>query len=205
MSARSRLVEQFRKPEGLLGALAGWVMATRPSNRARNEWTVDLLDIQSGDRVLEVGCGPGVALQHVLTKTADVRVAGVDHSGLMIQHASRRNAAALRDGKLSLHVGGLEALRSFELGFTKALTANVAQFFPDKPVAFAEIGSVLAPGALLATTYQPRNKRPTEADSRRMAEVFQDALEAAGFVELRVQTLPLSPVSAVCVLARKPR
>lgn len=203
MNARSRLVEQFRKPQGPLGALAGWVMATRPSNKARNRWTVDLLDVQKNDHVLEIGCGPGIALALAASKATEGNVVGIDHSRLMIRHASRRNAATLRNGRLRLHVGGLETLQSLEPGFTKALTTNVAQFFPDKAVAFAKIGSVLAPGALLATTYQPRSKRPTEADSWRMAEVFRDALEAAGFVELRIQTLPLHPVSAVCVLARK--
>jgi ketosteroid isomerase-like protein len=48
-------VRQFRRPEGPLGRLAGWIMAARPSNRSRSRATVALLDIGAGDRVLELG------------------------------------------------------------------------------------------------------------------------------------------------------
>ncbi len=62
MTVRQRLVAQFRQPRGLPGQLAGLVMAMRPSNRARNRWTVELLDLQPGDRLLEIGFGPGLAI-----------------------------------------------------------------------------------------------------------------------------------------------
>ena len=39
------------------------VMATRPSNLRRNEWTVRLLDIQPIDQVLAIGFGPGLAVR----------------------------------------------------------------------------------------------------------------------------------------------
>jgi hypothetical protein len=51
---------QFRRPTGLLGRLAGWIMANRPSNIERNRWTVDLLNVQPSDHVLEIGFGPGL-------------------------------------------------------------------------------------------------------------------------------------------------
>ncbi|HSR57656.1 MAG TPA: hypothetical protein VLL57_05675, partial [Candidatus Binataceae bacterium] len=67
MSFRGRLVQgvirQFQKPTGLLGSLVGVILARRSSNRQRNAWTVDLLSIEPRHRVLEVGCGPGVALE----------------------------------------------------------------------------------------------------------------------------------------------
>jgi len=54
---RSRILSQFGRPSGALGALAGAVMAHRGSNQRRNAWTVQLLDIQPDDRVLEIGYG----------------------------------------------------------------------------------------------------------------------------------------------------
>jgi hypothetical protein len=49
------LIKQFGRPSGFVGRLAGWSMARRPSNRQRNQWTVDLLRLTPGDRVLEIG------------------------------------------------------------------------------------------------------------------------------------------------------
>jgi ubiquinone/menaquinone biosynthesis C-methylase UbiE len=206
MSLRSRLIAQFRKPEGPLGRVAGWVMANRPSNVARNRWTVDLLDVRPADRVLEIGCGPGLALTHALERATEGKVVGVDHSALMIEQAGRRNAAALRRGALELQTGGLETLAGQDRAFTKVFSVNVAQFFPDKAAAYRTLAGVMAPGGVIATTHQPRTlgASPTEAEALRMAEVFTQALTTAGFVDARTEILPLKPVPAICVLARKP-
>jgi hypothetical protein len=65
---RSRIHSQFGHPAGVLGGLAGVVMASRGSNRQRNAWTVRQLDIQPTDRVLEIGFGPRLAQVNTLTQ-----------------------------------------------------------------------------------------------------------------------------------------
>ena len=44
------------------GHVAGWIMGRRSSNLKRNHWAVRLLDVGPIDRVIELGCGPGVAI-----------------------------------------------------------------------------------------------------------------------------------------------
>ena len=61
------LYRQFERPHGAMGALAGFVMSHRPSNRERNRWTVDLIAPERDARVLEIGCGPGLALAATAT------------------------------------------------------------------------------------------------------------------------------------------
>lgn len=43
---RRRAIEQFGNPHGLVGRLAGRIMASRSSNIERNRWAVDLLDLE---------------------------------------------------------------------------------------------------------------------------------------------------------------
>jgi len=100
MTLRSYIVRQFKKPHGMMGALAGPIMASRPSNRHRNRWTVELLDIKPGDRIIEIGCGPGLALEECLAKVADGHVAGVDHSATTLNQARLRTANAIKQGRL---------------------------------------------------------------------------------------------------------
>ena len=50
------------------GRIVGFILAGRGSNLLRNRWTVDRLDPTSGDRVLEIGCGPGIALGLLLSR-----------------------------------------------------------------------------------------------------------------------------------------
>ena len=75
---RKAIVQQFKRPSGVLGRLAGWIMARR--NLRRNEWVVSLLGIEPNHHVLEIGCGPGVALELAAELATRGRVVGVDHS-----------------------------------------------------------------------------------------------------------------------------
>jgi hypothetical protein len=63
VSISHQIVSQFRQPHGFLGQIAGLIIANRPSNLERNNWTVDLLDLKPTDNVLEIGFGPGIALK----------------------------------------------------------------------------------------------------------------------------------------------
>ena len=56
---------QFGRPTGFLGSIVGHIMARTPSNLERIQWTLSLLDVKPADRVLEVGIGPGVAIELV--------------------------------------------------------------------------------------------------------------------------------------------
>lgn len=204
MSLRSAIVGQFRQPRGLIGALVGRIMARRSSNVARSRWTVDLMDLKPDDRVLEIGCGPGIALEACPAKVGSGLVVGVDHSPVMIAQASTHNAAAIASGRLRLVAGDLNVLPSLATRFTKALMVNVAQFLPDMAAGFGQVASVMTPAGRLAVTHQPRNANPTIHDTERAAADIQAAMTAAGFVEIRIEFLPLKPVPAVCVLGRTP-
>ena len=70
---RNAFVRQFSRPTGLLGRVAGLIMATRPSNLERNMRTLALADIQPEDRVLEIGFGPGVATSGRLSLPNEAR------------------------------------------------------------------------------------------------------------------------------------
>jgi SAM-dependent methyltransferase len=204
MTVRQAVVAQFRKPEGLLGHLAGAVMARRASNRARNDWTVDLLELAPGERVLEFGSGPGLALAAAARKLSRGHVVGVDHSPVMIAQAGRLNRDALRDGRMTLVIGGLDVLEAWSEQFDKAFSVNVMQFLSDRAAAFRVFRGILRPGGLLVSTYMPRHRAASRADALAMAGRLTADLEEAGFTAIRIAELPLRPVPAVAVVGRKP-
>ncbi len=201
MGLRSAIVSQFEHPRGLLGRIVGFILAGRGSNLVRNRWTVDLLDPVSGERVLEIGCGPGVALKLVLTR-ASVTATGVDHSALMIAQARRRNAKAARAGRLTLIQGTIDDIPATTAPFDKAFSINVIQFV-DQAAFAVRMHALLKPGGMLATTYQPRHAKATRADALKMAEKLTRIFAAAGFENIRTEEIDLRPVPAVCVLARR--
>src|SRR5436309_4010136 len=82
------LFDQFARPSGLLGRLAGRLMAKGIED---DEWLTSLLEIKPYDRVLEVGFGPGVAIELIAARAANGLVAGIDPSDVMLREAKRRN------------------------------------------------------------------------------------------------------------------
>jgi cyclopropane fatty-acyl-phospholipid synthase-like methyltransferase len=200
MSLRKTIVGQFKNPHGWLGSIAGWIMANRRSNRQRNLWTVDLLQLKPDDRIIEIGCGPGLALEACLAQAAAGEVVGLDHSRTMLDQARVRNAGASRDGRLQLR---LESLDELPLGlgpFDKLYSANVVQFLPDRAAAFRKIHALLKPNGIAATTYMPRSKNPSRAEALAMADEIEGHMKVAGFVGIRIEELPLRPVPAVCII-----
>jgi SAM-dependent methyltransferase len=78
-----RVVRQAHKPTGPAGHVEGWIFGRRPSNVRRNRWAVELLEVQPTDRVIELGCGPGVAVAALANRATRGLVVGVDHSEVM--------------------------------------------------------------------------------------------------------------------------
>ena len=81
----SLIDRQYRQPTGIIGQFVGRRMARQ--HQPENAWTVSLLDIQPTDRVLEVGFGPGIAVELLAAQASQGFIAGVDFSPAMISLA----------------------------------------------------------------------------------------------------------------------
>jgi ubiquinone/menaquinone biosynthesis C-methylase UbiE len=201
-SLRQVIVPQFGQPTGLVGRLVGLVMATRPSNRERNRRTIELLEIQPDDRILEIGYGPGLAIQWAAERAVRGKVVGVDHSDLMQRQAARRNARGSEAGLVELHIASVDAMPAFDSPFDKVFAVNVHLFWPDPVRVLARLAAVMKPGGTIALTFQPRTRGATNEDTRRGAEWIAESLRTAGFGDVRAEILAMKPVDAVCVLGR---
>ncbi len=193
------LTAQFRAPHGALGSVAGWIMALRPSNRARNRWLLELLDVQPGHRVLELGYGPGFAIATLAAAQPMVRIVGVDHSPVMHAQATGRNAQAIAAGQVELRVGDIRELPVDSSPFDRIYSANVLQFVAARRELLAVLWERLAPNGVIATCFQPRHRGATDADALRFGEELAVDLRATGFVKVEVLKGPRRPVLAVVV------
>jgi ubiquinone/menaquinone biosynthesis C-methylase UbiE len=143
------------------------------SNREIASQVVERLDVQPGDRVLEVGFGPGMAIQLIAAKISSGKVTGIDCSEEMINQATARNAAAISPGKVELRLGSVEALPFNSDTFDKALAINSMQIWPDAVAGLREILRVLKPGGIIALGFTPYSGQPKEG--------LTEVLTAAGF------------------------
>lgn len=194
------VVSQFRRPRGLGGRAAGWVMATRGSNRKRNLWAVSLLDVQPNDRVLEIGFGPGIAIQELARRASKGLVVGVDHSEVMVRQAKKRNSKAVRAGQVDLRLGTAEQLPAVDGPFDRILAVNSLMFWEDPVERLRQLRSLLNPGGRIAIAYQPRGPGSTDETAVHAGEELARQFADVGFTDVRVETLELRPTNAVCVL-----
>lgn len=198
------IVRQFGRPTGVLGRVAGAIMAGRRSNRERNLATVRRLDVQPTDRVLEIGFGPGLAIAAAAAKATEGVVVGIDHSPVMLEQAGRRNSRAIAAGRVALHLASVDTMPALGAPFDKVFAVNVYQFLSAPVDMLRTISGVMKPGATIGLTVEPRNRNATVDDTRRVGERMIADLRAAGFADVRVEIIELIPVSAACALARKP-
>jgi SAM-dependent methyltransferase len=195
-----KVIHQFHRPTGLAGQAAGWVMATRGSNRKRNRWAVDLLDVRPDDRVLEIGFGPGVAIAELARRAPRGLVCGIDHSEVMVRQATRRNAAAVGAGRVDLRLGSVARLPDDVEPFDKVLAVNNAMMWDDPAQRLRDLRALMRPGGRIAIALQPRGPGTSGETADRAAVEISEQLTTAGFSDLGVETLDLQPTKAVCVL-----
>src|SRR3954452_23860631 len=102
-------------------------MASKPSQRFG--WAVDTLALDPAGRVLEVGCGHGVAVSLVCERLTSGRITAVDRSQKMIEMATRRNRAHIAAGRAVLRTAALETADFGGERFDTVFAFNVAPFW----------------------------------------------------------------------------
>ena len=197
---KEKLIENFGHPRGLLGSLAGWIMAKKKSNTTRGRWAIAELAPKPDARVLEIGYGPGLGLADMSRRVSEGTIIGVDISDVMLAQAARRNAEAIRSGRVELRVGDAQALDSDLSDFDLVYGINVWQFWTDQAATIAALRERLAPGGRLAMVYM----RPPGGTitGEQAARLLQDQFTSAGLIDIEVRTMEFEP-PAVMVLGHR--
>jgi SAM-dependent methyltransferase len=166
----------------------------------RQAWAVDALGVEPSDRVLEVGCGHGVAATLVCERLDGGRLTAIDRSAKMIEMATRRNGEHVAEGRVVFETVALERADFGEERFDKVFGVHVADLWRSDE-ALAVVRRHLAPGGGLFVIDQAPGWR-TAVDARASAEQVAEALRERGFAvrEPVVEELEKAPV--VCVVAR---
>ena len=194
---------QFVRPRNFAGWLVGWEMALRSSNRERNVWAVGLLGVETTDRVLEIGFGPGIAIRELSRRATHGLVCGVDHSEVMLRQATRRNRNAVRAGRVELRCASAEDLPAFEEPFDKVLAVNNMGMWREPDERLKELRSLMRPGGRIAIVSQPRCPGATAQTTVAAGGEIAVRLTGASFTRIRSDTLGLKP-PVVCVIGEVP-
>jgi SAM-dependent methyltransferase len=175
--------------------------ATRDVLR-RRRLVRDALAAQPGERILDVGCGPGFYVAELLDQVGpDGSVVGVDVSPQMIAVAQQRTGG--RDN-VDFHLADATALPVDDAEFDGALSVQVLEYVADATAALTEMYRVLRPGGRVVvwdvdwstlswhTEHPDRMERvlrvwDTHLTHRSLPRTLATRLREAGFDEVRAQ------------------
>lgn len=107
---------------------------------------VDWLDVPSGQRWLDIGCGTGALSTTILERAAPQALMGIDPSEGFITHARR----AVSDPRAGFGVADAQSLPAADRAFDVAVAGLVINFVPDMAKAAAEMTRVTRPGGTAA-------------------------------------------------------
>jgi SAM-dependent methyltransferase len=195
------LSRQAAHPHGPIGRLIArnWIRETA----AVNDIAVELLAVRPGERICEIGFGPGRALARLAA--AGAQVIGIDVSADMVTIAGRRNAAAVAAGRVRVVEGDGTALPVDDGTLAGALSVHSVYFWADPAGVLAEIRRALRPGGRLVVALRPGElPLPGRFDPAVYRVPTTDELtrwlRAAGFTDVRAEWRP-RPATVVWLTA----
>ncbi|MFJ7072526.1 class I SAM-dependent methyltransferase [Streptomyces sp. NPDC098781] len=145
----------------------------------RLTWAVENLDLGPGDRVLEIGCGRGVAITLVCERLTSGTVTAIDRSSTAVEEARRRNARCVAAGRAVVRTAAVEEADFPAASFDKIFAVNVNLFWVRSPEReLAALRRWLAPGGALCLCWEPPGPGRAEEIAGKAAAV----VAARGFV-----------------------
>jgi cyclopropane fatty-acyl-phospholipid synthase-like methyltransferase len=163
-------------------------------------WAVDTLALDPGDRVLEVGCGHGVAVSLVCERLTSGRITAIDRSEKMVEMAVRRNREHIGAGRAVVRTTALEDADLGDERFDKVFAFNVAPFWLQPKEAFGIVRRHLAPDGAVHLFWDARHTQPGRA--RDLADQLTERMQLGEFAVTEVLVKDLRPAPAVCVIGR---
>ena len=164
-------------------------------HRPIGEQAIELMNIPSNARVLDVGCGSGWATRLMAEKAEGGRVVGIDIADEMISIARDTSA---QFSSVEFRVASAEKLPFQDREFSHAFSMESLYYYADVLVALKEIKRVLEPGGLFVAVidlYEENQPSHQWIDQLKVpvhllsVQQYRSLLERAGFVNVRDQRL----------------
>jgi ubiquinone/menaquinone biosynthesis C-methylase UbiE len=149
------IASQLRKPEGEMGKQVGVKMNT--GNALIYKWTIELLNVQPHDNILEIGMGNGGFVKDICRGDVSVRYTGVDYSPTMIEEATKINEELITNNQAHFLLGNAQELPFMSHSFNKVFTVNTIYFWEDNIKVLTEIKRALKPEGMLVVAVRPKS------------------------------------------------
>lgn len=178
---------QFKKPSGFPGRLVSILMIK--GNRSAYENILQDLKIQSNDKILEIGYGPGIGINLISRRFETCEIYGIDFSELMYKRATNRNKQFIDNNRVHLLFGDFVETDISTSGFDKIFCINVVYFWDNLQNPFERVKSLLKDDGIFCLYMAKKDDLTkfifTKDDifNKYSIDQISEALKSAGFRE----------------------
>ncbi|MQR94318.1 class I SAM-dependent methyltransferase [Fictibacillus phosphorivorans] len=150
-SIKEFIDQNYQTPKGLIGTYIVEKMVRQ--HKPETDWTIDLLELQDQDHVLELGCGAGYAIQIISERYLVQEIVGIDLSATAIRSATTRNKKTVNKERTKLIQANFNALPFPDKMFNKVFSIQTIYFWDKIDIIVSEIYRVLKPGGMVVITF----------------------------------------------------
>jgi ubiquinone/menaquinone biosynthesis C-methylase UbiE len=201
-SFKEALHSQFGNPSGIPGRLVGWLMSRK--NRYRIRYALEVMKVQPDQLILEIGCGPGVAVSLLASRLVTGNITAIDHSALMVGMARKRNRKNILAGRVTLLEGTLHQVEVLPNHFDIIFAINVHLFW-DKPVSeLCYIREFLKQQGKVFVFFHPHWEKENLVVHTIGHKMLED-LKRARFIDTKLLFHPMHPVDCIVLEGTKPK
>ncbi|THB76760.1 MAG: class I SAM-dependent methyltransferase [Desulfobulbaceae bacterium] len=208
MSFTSFFSKQARKPEGFFGRFVMKLIFDR-GNTFLNNFVEELLEVQTDDRIFELGSGTGKLISQLAPNIDGGYIEAIDFSAPMVAIARKRNNQNIARGKVKIVEGNFDELPHKKACFTKACSVNTLYFWSKPEQTALKLAEILKPGGSLVLAFEDfaqLKQRKLDQDVFNFYSTYEteDLLRDAGFSQ-EVTVVSRKKGSAVfhCIVATK--
>jgi len=140
---------------------------------------LQILDVRPGQRVLEVGHGPGALIRLLADRTEASVILGVDPPAEIGALAARTNRAAVRAGRVRLAVGTADRTGLASQSVDRVVSVNNVAIWPDLDAGVRELHRVVRPGGTAVIAWHGGTAPPGSIERLRLPADILDRIAAS--------------------------
>lgn len=178
-------------------------------NARLNRFVFYTLDVGEGDRVLEIGFGPGAMMKRIADQLVGGTIQGIDLSRSMVSAAEKKNRKHINRGKVTIRHGDFESAEFEQNFFDIVFSVNTVYFWKDPQTTISKIARFLKHGGKVVIGFHAREDMENSSLDRDVFRLYSsqemiDLLTASGsFRQVSVVSKPNGNAPHYCAVGIK--
>lgn len=202
----AKKIDQCMKPHGKEGIKT--IENMNENHKDISEFAFECVNLDSNDKILDIGCGGGVNIEKFL-KLTNNNVDGLDYSEISVNETLKRNRKSVEKGKCNVIQADVSNMPIENESYDLISAFETVYFWPNLKETFKEVYRILKPNGQFMIAQGTDGTHPDDEKWLKTVEgmsvyneiELEEYLKNAGFMDVRVFKKPNEYI--LIVIAKK--